>query len=377
MVPTPIGELDKEWVREDVACALRLSSGHAGNLLAQAKELVRLSATLELFDRGLIGEHHARSLAEATMALDDAAAAAVEKAVLGKAPDQRLAEFRRSIRRAVLKVAPKPAEERHQEALAQRRVVRTPGEDGMSGIWMLLPDAGATVVMTAIDALAKRVTSDDPRTADQRRADAVIQLAIDALHGTSSGELPREHGMRPSIQVSVALSTLLGLDEQPGELAGSGPIPAAVASRLAADETGTWRRLVTDPMGKLIDYGRSTYRPPKDLADHVIARDRTCRFKHCTRPACRCDLEHELPWERGGETNEANLNALCCRHHHCKHQAGWTPKRQPDGSIEWTSPTGHRYVEPPATYPIDQTRELDKPTGSDKPSQADPDPPPF
>ena len=65
---------------------------------------------------------------------------------------------------------------------------------------------------------------------------------------------------------------------------------------------------------------------------------------------------------------------LCCRHHHCKHQAGWTPQRLPDGSIEWTSPTGHTYVEPPATYPIDRTRELDQPPG---PGETDPDPPPF
>jgi hypothetical protein len=146
----------------------------------------------------------------------------------------------------------------------------------MSGIWMLLSDAGATTFMTAIDALARRVTSDDPRTSDQRRADAAVQIAIDTLHGTASGELPREHGMRPAIQVCVALSTLLGLDEQPGELAGSGPIPATVARKLAADPTGTWRRLVTDPMGKvdrLRSYdvpatqglGRSRHRPRPDL----------------------------------------------------------------------------------------------------------------
>jgi hypothetical protein len=176
---------------------------------------------------GEITTHHARSLAEATIPLDDDAAAAVEEAVLARAPEQRLAEFRRSLTRVVLKAAPKPAEERHLEAVAQRRVVRSPDAEG-NGMWwiaMLLPDAGATVVMTAIHALAKRVTSADPRTADQRRADAVIQLALDALHGSSSGELPREHRMRPAIQVSVALSTLLGLDEQPGDLAGSGPIP--------------------------------------------------------------------------------------------------------------------------------------------------------
>ncbi|MDT4909717.1 MAG: hypothetical protein QOI69_2958, partial [Pseudonocardiales bacterium] len=281
-VPTPAGEVDKDWVREEVACALRLSSGHAANRLRVATELAgRLPDTLDLQERGEITSHHSRSLAEATLPLDDVTASKVEEAVLVKAPDQALASFRRSVKRNLLRHAPQTAEQAHERSLAERRVVRMPSEAGMSGIWMLLSDAGATTFMTAIDALARRVTSDDPRTSDQRRADVAVQIAIDTLHGTASGELPREHGMRPAIQVCVALSTLLGLDEQPGELAGSGPIPATVARKLAADPTGTWRRLVTDPMGKLIDYGRTTYRPPKDLADHVIARDRTCRFPHC------------------------------------------------------------------------------------------------
>ena len=215
-----------------------------------------------------------------------------------------LATFKRAVRKAVLSVAPKPAEERHEQAVTRRRVVRTPVADGMCEIWMLLPDAGATTVMTAIDALARRVSCDDERTADQRRADAAVQLAINTLHGSMSDDLPREHGLRPSVQVTVALSTLLGLDEQPGELDGSGPIPAAVARRIAADETGTWRRLVTDERGRLFDYGRSTYRPPKDLTDHVIARDRTCRFVGCNRQARHCDLDHERAWEEGGETSE-------------------------------------------------------------------------
>jgi len=72
-----------------------------------------------------------------------------------------------------------------------------------------------------------------------------------------------------------------------------------------------------------------------------------------------------MPWEQGGATNEANLDCLCSRHHHAKHDAGWTPKRREDGSTEWTGPTGHLYVEPSATYPVDHTIE------------ADPDPPPY
>jgi Domain of unknown function (DUF222) len=365
VVPGPVGELDKQWVREDVAAALRLSGQTAADRLALAIELDRLPATLDVLEAGLISTHHARHLAETTAFahLDDQTATAVEQSVLEKAADQSLATFKRAVRRAVLAVAPKPAEERHEQAVTQRRVVRTPVAGGMSEIWMLLPDAGAATFMAAIDALAKRVGCDDERTADQRRADAAVQLALNTLHRSVSGELPREHGLRPSVQVTVALSTLLGLDEQPAELDGSGPIPASVARRIAADQTGTWRRLVTDEQGHLLDYGRTTYRPPKDLTEHVIARDRTCRFRNCNRQARHCELDHQTAWEDGGQTSAQNLNAICPRHHHAKHEAGWRAKRGPDGPVEWISPTGHKYVEEPATYPLDHTGKQANPPG--------------
>jgi hypothetical protein len=382
--PGPLGRLDKQWVREDVAAALKLSARGAADRLAFATELSRLPATLDVLDRGEISNLHARTLAEATVALDDAGAAAVEKRVLPKAPTQALPNFRRSVTKAVLTVAPKTAEEAHAEAVTQRRVLRTPDGAGMSWVSMLLADAAAGTVMTAIDAIARRIPKTDPRTADQRRADAAVQIAIDALHGTGSGsgtsgpdtaaggrELPREHGMRPSVQVTVALSTLLGLDEQPGELDGTGPIPASVARRIAADETGTWRRLVTDELGKLVDYGRTTYRPPKDLADYVIPIYHTCRLPHCNRRAARCEIDHREAWECGGTTCAFNLDALCKRHHHGKHEASWQPKRLPNGDLEWTSPTGHRYVKQAATYPIDQTLHPPEPS---QPTHAHADP---
>jgi hypothetical protein len=76
--------------------------------------------------------------------------------------------------------------------------------------------------------------------------------------------LPEAHGQRPAINVTVSLGTLLGCDDQPAHLDGYGPITAALARRLAADQTGSWRRLVTDENGRLLDYGRKTYRPPDD-----------------------------------------------------------------------------------------------------------------
>jgi hypothetical protein len=177
-VQSPTEALDKEWLKEDIACALRLSAQTATGRLQFAKAMTRLPATLDLQERGEITVHHSRHLAETVMTLDDDTATAVETSVLPKAPEQVLANFKRSVRKAVLTVAPKPAEQRHVEAVIQRRVVRTPVADGMSEIWMLLPDTGATTFMTAIDALARRVACDDERTADQRRADAAVQLAL-------------------------------------------------------------------------------------------------------------------------------------------------------------------------------------------------------
>ncbi|HEY8828535.1 MAG TPA: hypothetical protein VIM17_12335, partial [Jatrophihabitantaceae bacterium] len=73
-VSTPAGEVDKQWVREDVACALRLSAVTASDRLELATALTRLPATLDLFERGGITIHHARHLAQTVLCLDDATA---------------------------------------------------------------------------------------------------------------------------------------------------------------------------------------------------------------------------------------------------------------------------------------------------------------
>jgi len=311
---------------------------------------------LRLLDRGQVSYLHAANLAEAVFALNDKQARAVEERVLARAPEQSLTEFQRSVRRAVARVAAATVEEQRAEAMKQRRVCLTPRDDGMAELWALLPAEGAAAIMTAVDALASVTSADDPRTADHRRADALVDLGVAALHDPL---LPRAQGMRPGIGVTVALSTLLGVDEQPGELAGHGPIPASLARHMAADETGTWRRLVTEPVtGRLLDYGHDTYRPPKDLADYVIARDQVCTFTGCNRPACRCDLDHQIPYDKGGSTSSENLDPLCKRHHICKHDTDWTPHRDnDDGTTTWTSPTKHRYRSRPPDLPRDTSTD--------------------
>ena len=86
---------------------------------------------------------------------------------------------------------------------------------------------------------------------DQKRADLLVDAV---LSGLPVDGLPVLQGRRPSINVVVSADTLFGLDDQPAHLTGYGPITAESARRLAADRSGTWRRLLTDPdTGALLD----------------------------------------------------------------------------------------------------------------------------
>ena len=115
-------------------------------------------------------------------------------------------------------------------------------------------------------------------------------------------------------------------------------VPALTAWALAAG--GTWRRLVTDPVGgTVVDVGRTRYRPPAGLADLVRARDRACVFPTCQTPAERCDIDHLTAWSQGGTTSLDNLATLCEAHHRLKHTPGWALTRdQASGILSWHTP---------------------------------------
>jgi hypothetical protein len=85
------------------------------------------------------------------------------------------------------------------------------------------------------------------------------------------------------------------------------------------------------------------------LQEFVLARDRTCRFPTCSRKARCCDIDHLIPWP-DGPTAAANCECLCEHHHRLKHTGGWSVTGDPNGTLTWTSPTGHRYESPPADY---------------------------
>ncbi|MSY00258.1 MAG: DUF222 domain-containing protein [Actinobacteria bacterium] len=346
-----------EAEREDVSTALRLSAGTAQSRIDVARTLVNyLPNTCSALATGDISLAHANVIAKETAAairdgLTEFQIFEVEQRAIAHAEFHTPAQVANQVRTSLARIAPETFEDTVARARDTRRVSCYNDSDGMSTVVAILPAADAQVVMNAIESFirltgaennaANSIGAKDVRSTDMKRADALTAIAAASLSAS-----PVTPHRRPiAINVTIDLPTLLGLAENPGQLAGYGAIPASVARELASD--GKWKRFVTDPQtGNLLDYGRESYEPPQALKDFLIARDRTCRFPGCRRSAALSDLDHAKSWEEGGSTSAENLGALCRRHHRLKTHDGWSVTSHGDGSCTWISPLGKKFFTP-------------------------------
>ena len=160
------------------------------------------------------------------------------------------------------------------------------------------------------------------------------QLAPAAGHGPP-GEQP--YGPAPpSPPATAALARILRRAR-----AAAGRAAAAAAERRRQDERsgGCGHGLAS-----------SAYRPPPRIAELVIARDCTCRFGPCRRPAEQCDLDHVVPFDQGGLTCSCNIGGKCRSHHQLKQHPGWSVTQPVPGIFRWTTPAGRTYTTRPDTY---------------------------
>jgi hypothetical protein len=88
-----------------------------------------------------------------------------------------------------------------------------------------------------------------------------------------------------------------------------------------------------------------------DLQHLIGVRQQLCMFPGCGRAARRCDLDHTIPYHRGGRTCECNMAPLCRKHHQAKQAQGWWLEQAQPGIMTWTTPSGRRYTTHPTVYP--------------------------
>ena len=352
----PLSGVD-ETEREDISTALRLAPATAQSRIDIARTLVNnLPNTCSALATGEISSAHATVIArETAAAIRDGAPESVifeiEQSAIAYAEFHTPGQVANRVRKDIAKYAPEEFEETTSRATSLRRVSCYNEVDGMSTVVAILPAADAQIVMNSLEAFILRQeqlegsikVGDTHRTTDQKRADALSAICSHFLSEISETVTPHRRPL--TVNVTIDLPTLLGLAENPGQLAGYGPIPASVARELASD--AQWKRFITEPQtGNLLDFGRESYEPPQHLKDFLIARDRTCRFPGCRRSALLSDLDHAESWESGGTTSPDNLGALCRRHHRLKTHDGWKIESFSDGSCTWTSPLGKEFFTP-------------------------------
>jgi hypothetical protein len=93
------------------------------------------------------------------------------------------------------------------------------------------------------------------------------------------------------------------------------------------------------------------YRPTVKIRDYVTGRDQTCRNPRCRQPARHADLDHSIPWHKGGRTCRCNLGGFCRVHHQIKQLPGWTLTQTRPGHFQLTTPAGRIYTTTPDPYP--------------------------
>lgn len=386
----------------ELACTLRMPERAAESLVARSRALVhQLPGTLAALKAGRISVRHAHTVIEHAWSVPPEAMIEFETLVLPAAETLTVAKLDRRARVLRERMHPESLTVRAVAAREDRDVRFEPGRDGMGWLNAWLPAETAVAAFNRITQIAASLRSpDDSRTLAQLRADVFGDLLIDGVtdipeHSILSPEQRQDleglrtmvadieeltgrklsiqelaemtagdrdpdqlthrrttplgtgRGIRAEVMVTVPALTLLVRSNEPAILDGYGPIDPQTAARLAAGAP-SFHRIPTHPeSGAVLSVGRDSYAVPKDLRRWLRVRDGTCRHPGCGRRAKGCEIDHTIDWQYDGMTEQCNLAHLCPAHHHLKHHTRWSVTQRSDGTLDWVTPTGHRYLTEP------------------------------
>ena len=254
---------------------------------------------------------------------------------------------------------------------SDRKVTITPDRfaRGNSRLGASLPATDGATVDATLNAMAGSVHSADPRNKQQRRADALVALAkgrtdlpclcpactafadinevpepADRDEASQTSAADARMGARPVFHIVVNLSTLLGLDNDPGFLDGHGIVDATTLRSLLAEADRSYiNRHAAQP-----DTQPTKYTPSRKLINLVKAGELCCTFPGCNAHVWTADIDHTVPFDHrnptcGGQTVLGNLKPLCRFHHRAKTFTSWQDYQDDLGRGWFQSPTGHMF----------------------------------
>ena len=339
-------------VGAEVAAALRISLAKAGSYLNYGLAIVRLPAVAAVFAAGDIDLGVFQTIVYRTgLITDDAALAKVDAELalrVGRWPSMTRGRLATEIDRVITR-HDRDAVRRAREQALDRRVTFWDKGNGTAELSGLLASIDAAALDKRLDAMAATVCPEDPRTVEQRRADALGALAVGMERlACRCGGADCAAGQRPSnpavvIHIVAEQATIEGRSQTPAYLMGANTL---ISAELVAELA---REARLRPLSDFTTSGAEAgYRPSRGLADFVRARDLTCRAPGCDRAATICDIDHTIPWP-AGPTHAGNLKSLCRQCHLLKTFWGWRDEQLPDGTVIWRLPGGQSCITTPGS----------------------------
>jgi hypothetical protein len=378
----PAGERELWWIDPDAAVAAELAAAlnvSTGMALHQTHRGValrdRLPAVGALFAAGSISDLMVRTIVSRTYLIDDPEAMAAVDAALADRVTRWGGLSVKKTEAAIDALVDEhdPGALRRVTAAATTETVQFGSPTDVAGtttIWARLNAADAALMEQTVEDVARGVCEADPRPLDVRRARAIAARVNGTAFTCACGE-PDCTGAsstdRPAtntVVYVVAHDTSVDAVAQepdaadaapdpkpqrpspkPAYVFGAGVMPSALLGGIL--ERARIRQVRHPGAGSS---PQPRYTPSRALAEFVRCRDLTCRFPGCDKPAQVCEIDHTVAYPLG-PTHPSNLKCLCRFHHLLKTfwngLGGWQDRQQPDGTIIWTSPTGHTYT----TYP--------------------------
>jgi hypothetical protein len=184
------------------------------------------------------------------------------------------------------------------------------------------------------DELPKEGNDDEIPTSAQLAADALVEVAHEALAGMDSDKpKPRI----PEVSVHVDVRSLIDGGGDRCEVADGPVLASETARRLSCDVEV---QAIFESDGKVLDYGRRKRTVTPRLRRALEQRDVTCRWPGCDRKRF-AQAHHVEHWTiHHGETKLPNLMLLCFHHHRLVHEGGYTIIGDPEGIVTFLRPDG-------------------------------------
>ncbi|MGH8928345.1 MAG: DUF222 domain-containing protein, partial [Acidimicrobiia bacterium] len=251
-------QLAFEAAAAEIRAALRLTRRAADFELDFAVDLCRrLPRVWEALAAGAVDPRRVRVIVQGTAHLPEETAREVVDQIIERSARLTSGQLAALLRRLCLQADPQEAKRRYEEAVSERRVESEPSVEGTANLFGLdLPPDRVAAALRRINQLARSLKRDgETRTIDQLRADVFLDLL--------QGQSQRIGGDKGTVDIHVDLKTLTELTEDPGELAGYGPVIADIARQVAEQQkNGEWRWTLTHPdSGQTIGNGITRRRP--------------------------------------------------------------------------------------------------------------------